>query len=327
MALLKCDACGHLREVANQYQDKKVKCPSCQQVTSVHNTVALVQQLLQQFNQLTTELLELKSNLPPPVNNSKAHQGYAFANMPSSPALRHFDGVIQWFAARNIEANYDQKDVDIGGFFDEIAVQLGDNYQILKEISNKIKQLQAKGYTKANFNLSTHSQRDIQVIKAFCRALYDHAFVAKYFNEKADKRVRLVLQTEPKIVNFFNGEWLEWFAFMKIASWLVDKQLKFSCLRHFHIHLPNGDHHELDLFFLINDEIPLWIECKAGEFRASINKYKELCKRLKFDKKNFLLLVSDVADDKRSGLSSTFDINIVNENNFLSAMSGLIEHQ
>lgn len=109
-------------------------------------------------------------------------------------------------------------------------------------------------------------------------------------------------------------------------KWLKSLTL-IAVVRHFHIHLLNGDHYELDLFFLINNEIPLWIECKAGKFRASINKYKELCKRLKFDKKIFLLLVSDVADDKRSGLSSTFDINIVNENNFLSAMSGLIEYQ
>ncbi len=222
MAILKCEACGNLREVANQHLGKRVKCPSCQQVTSIQDTVALVQQLTQQITQLAAELVELKATLPPPPN-PKGNKGYAFANMPSSPALSDFDGVIQWFAAKQIKVNYDQKDVDIGGFFDEIAVKLGDNYDILKEVSDKIKWTQGKGYTKASFNLSSHSQQDIQVIKAFCKELYDDAFVAKYFNEKTDKRINLTLQTEPKIVNFFNGEWLEWFVFMKVASWLVDK--------------------------------------------------------------------------------------------------------
>lgn len=59
MAFLKCEACGHLREVANQHLFKKVKCPSCQQVTSVQDTVALVQQLVQQITQLAAELVEL----------------------------------------------------------------------------------------------------------------------------------------------------------------------------------------------------------------------------------------------------------------------------
>ena len=324
MALLKCEACGHLREVANQHLGKKVKCPSCQQVTSIQDTVVLVQELTQQITQLAAELMELKATLPP-LPSPKGDKGYAFANIPSSPALSDFDGVIQWFAAKQIKVNYDQKDVDIGGFFDEIAVKLGDNYDILKEVSDKIKWTQRKGYTKASFNLSSHSQKDIRVIKEFCKELYDNAFITKYFDEKTDKRINLILQTEPKIVNFFNGEWLEWFVFMKVASWLVDKQLKFSCLRSFHIELSNGDKHEIDLFFLINNKIPLWIECKAGEFRSFINKYAELCKRLKFDRKNFLLLVSGIADDKILGLTNTFDMKIVNEKNFLSAIAELLE--
>jgi phage FluMu protein Com len=324
MAVLKCEGCGHLREVANQHLGKKVKCPSCQQVNSIQDTVALVQQLAQQITQLTAELMELKTTLPPPPN-PKGNKGYAFANLPSSPALNNFDGVIQWFATKQIKVNYDQKNVDISGFFDEVAVKLGDNYDILKEVSNKIKWTQAKGYTKASFNLTSHSQQDIQVIKAFCQELYDNAFIAKYFHEKTDKRIHLTLQTEPKIVNFFNGEWLEWFVFMKVASWLVAKQLKFSCLRSFHLELPNGDKHEIDLFFLIKNKTPLWIECKSGEFRPFIQKYAELCRRLKFDKKNFLLLALGIPDDKILGLTSTFDMKIVNEKNFLSAIAELLE--
>jgi phage FluMu protein Com len=324
MALLKCEACGYLREVANQHLGKKVKCPSCQQVTSIQDTVALVQQLAQQLTQSTAELMELKATLPPPPS-PKGEKGYAFANLPSSPALNNFDGVIQWFAAKQVKVNYDKKAVDISGFFDEVAVMLGDNYDILKAVSDKIKWTQAKGYTKASFNLASHSQQDIQIIKAFCQELYNNAFIAKYFQEKTDKRVHLTLQTEPKIVNFFNGEWLEWFVFMKVASWLVDKQFKFSCLRSFHLDLPNGDKHEIDLFFLINDKIPLWIECKAGEFRSFINKYAELCKRLKFDKKYFLLLALGTPDDKISGLTSTFNMKIVNEKNFLAVIAELLE--
>lgn len=65
-------------------------------MTSVQDTVALVQQLVQQLTPLAAELVELRSTLPPPPSPKKGNKGYAFANMPSSPALSNFDGVIQF---------------------------------------------------------------------------------------------------------------------------------------------------------------------------------------------------------------------------------------
>jgi phage FluMu protein Com len=317
MAILACGHCGHLREVLKkEYIGKKVKCPSCQKVTLVHDTVALMTELLQETTRLNEELIKLKQRNPPTSDQQTQQQkGYAFANLSSSPLLENFQDVVQWFKAKQIEAKPDEKAMDISGFFDEIAVQLGDNWAILGEICHKIKGTQAKGYPNLVLNLSSHSQQEIQVIKRFCQEAYDKAFLTGYHTiDKDKKRVKLHLQTDKTIVKFFNGDWLEWYVFMKVASLLVEKQ----------------DKQELDVFFLLKGSTlwgtttPLWIECKSGEFRNSVEKYAKLRNRLQIDKPHSLLLALGISEENATGLTSMFDITVVNEKNFLGYITGLL---
>jgi hypothetical protein len=161
------------------------------------------------------------------------------------------------------------------------------------------------------------------LIKEFCQELYEYAFVAKYFVKRRENKIHLSLQTAQPIMKFFNGEWLEWFAFMKLMAFCHERQISFSGLRSFTIHFLDKDKNELDTFFLINKTIPVFVECKSGEFRQFVDKYSKLRKRLKIDKKQFLMLVSGLSDEQTQGLTSMFDITIVNEKNFVQHISAL----
>lgn len=81
----------------------------------------------------------------------------------------------------------------------------------------------------------------------------------------------------------------------------------------------------LDIFFLINETQPLWIECKTGEFRDSINKYQALRKRLNIDPKYTILLVSGLDEEKAAAMSSMFKLTIVNEKTLLAYLSTLFD--
>ena len=212
---------------------------------------------------------------------------------------------------------------DTTGFFDEVAVQLGDHYGTLSLISDKIRYIQRKGYTTVKITLNKRSQKDIKVITRFCKDLYDYSFVAKYFYQKQEKIIRLTLQTAPKIVNFFNGEWMEWFVFMKLLDFFREKQVSVSCLRNLSAVFPNEDRHELDVFFLVNEKTPLCIECKTGEFRKDIEKYSVLRDRLKLNQEQFLICVVGLSEKQTQGLSSMYDVTFVNEKNFLQQVEKL----
>ncbi|TKB27185.1 hypothetical protein FCL47_08385 [Desulfopila sp. IMCC35006] len=117
---------------------------------------------------------------------------------------------------------------------------------------------------------------------------------------------------------------MEWYVFIKSLEYFRDKQLSISCLRSLIVTFPNEDAHELDVFFLINNSIPLCIECKTGEFRQDIEKYSKLRKRLHLDKTQFLLCVIGLSQEQAQGLTAMYDVTFVNESTFLQHVEKLL---
>ena len=85
-----------------------------------------------------------------------------------------------------------------------------------------------------------------------------------------------------------------------------------------------GEKRELDVFFLINKTQPLYIECKAGDFRQDIDKYVALRKRLGIDQRYFILCVADIDIEQAKGLSAMHGIAFVNTQTLGQHLSTLI---
>lgn len=330
MAIFRCSKCSYLREVPNEYTGKSANCPVCQEVMPIHDTIYFIKKVVQKYVNLYKELQELKQQIPSVSkftgipDESAGNAEINIYNTTDMMKVDQFEPILQWFRRKRIQVDVDEKAVDTTGFFDEIAVKLGDNYELLKDVSDRIKHAQVKGYINVALNLSKYSQKEVKCITDFCQELYRYSFLAKYYYHNKEGRVQLSLQTAPAIVNFFNGEWLEWFVFMKLLALCHEKKLSYSCLKNFTINFPNEDKHELDVFFLIDGSIPLCLECKSGEFRSLIEKYSRLRRRLNIDKTYFLLLVVGLSDEQVQGLTSMFDLTFVNERTFLPHISALL---
>ena len=118
---------------------------------------------------------------------------------------------------------------------------------------------------------------------------------------------------------------MEWFVFMKILNSFREHGIPVSCLRGFHVNFPNGDKHELDGFFLVgNEEIPLCIECKSGEFRQDIKKFSLLRKKLNLDRRQFLVCAIGLNETQIQGFNSMYDVTFTNESNFLQYVQRLV---
>ena len=330
MAIFRCNKCGYLREVPNQHTGKKVKCPVCKQIMPIYGILAFVKKLLDKYFSVRTELSRLQKSLPATKISNEADGANQNAddmdifNTTAMTEKQQYQPILDWFKSQNIQLNIDKKAVDTTGFFDEVAVKLGDNYDLLKVVSDKIKYIQNKRYTNVTLNLSDYSEEEAVLIKEFCKELYEYAFVARYSVNRKQNKIHLTLQTAQPIVKFFNGEWLEWFAFMKLLAFCHERKISFSGLRSFQIHFPNKNNNELDAFFLING-IPVFVECKSGEFRHFIDKYVKLRKRLKMEKKHFFMLVHGLSDEQIQGLTRMFDITFVNEKTLIQQVSALLK--
>ncbi len=319
MAVFWCRKCSHLREVSNNYIGKSVKCPQCKEPTSIHSTTSFVENLFHKLliqNKELKELREKSGNKPKPetINDTDFIELIDIHNTRALTDQIQYEPILKWFQQKNIKTSIDPDNVDTSGFFDEIALSIGENYAVLSSIINTIKSAHLKSYKSAKIHLNKRSTNDIKIIKKFCQELYEYSFVARYSFIKKDQVIYLELQKAQKIVNFFNGIWLEWFILIKLLNFFKKHKISYSCMRSINITFTDNYVNELDLFIIANG-IPFCIECKSGEFRPYINKYSKLRKKLKLDESQLLMCIVGLDDKQTKGFSSTYDLTFVNESN------------
>ena len=336
MAILLCNKCGHFREVRSEYAGKSVICPRCKQSNTVHDTIQFLKSLIRKFREKNRELRSLKERLAPAESTDVADsedstiadrqllKDVDIHNTTTLADPQQYRPIVTWMEQRGIRMEVNHQAIDTTGFFDEVAVQLGDGYETLKLVSNQIKYIHRKGYTNVKLTLSKHSEEQIATITNFCRQLYDYSFVSRFFYNKKDKAVHMTPQTAPPIVRFFLGEWMEWFVFMKILNSFREHGIAVSCLRGFHVIFPNQDKFEIDGFFLIGNEIPVCIECKTGEFRQDIKKFSMLRRKLNLDSEQFLVCAIGLNEVQIQGFNSMYDVTFANESNFLQHVWRLV---
>ena len=325
MALFRCNKCGHIREVGNDYIGKSANCPKCDQITPIYDTTAFVKALILKHITLNNKLQKLRQKYV--KRNDVVDDSIEEIDIYNTKVLTQadkYEPILQWFEKRYIQVQINHEAIDTTGFFDEIALSIGDNFNVLRFVSDHIKYIQNKGYTNVKLDVSRKTPEEIKQITSFCKEMYDYSFVAKYYYQKKDKIIRLTLQTAPKIRDFFNGIWMEWFTLMKLLEFFRDKKISASCMRSLNITFPNGVSNELDIFFLTKSNIPVCIECKSGEFRQDIDKYLKIRKQLNIEKSQFVICVFGLSKEQTQGMTSMYDLTFTNEANFIDHIERII---
>lgn len=152
MAIFRCSKCNHLREVSNNYIGQTAKCPECQSPNPIHNTVDFIGKVLERYMQLGQEIKSLRQQVAPvqqtaleSASNSLHELDINNSNL-LAESQQHL-AIIQWFKNKQIQLEINEKSIDTSGFFDEIAAQIGDNYDVLKLVVDQIRYRQRKGHT------------------------------------------------------------------------------------------------------------------------------------------------------------------------------------
>ena len=320
MAIIRCNKCTLLAEQPDNLPGQSIACPKCGTPAPVYSTLFFIEKLLDKYFDAQREIIRLKSAAEP----VKAILPQAEPAKPIQPdidlantdflatELQH-GPIYDWFHKKQIKVQANMRGVDTSGFFDEVAEAIGGNFDVLKEVLERIRWSQQKEHASATIHLDKKSPEDAKTISAFCQQLYDFSFVAKCFHNKPENNVRLILQTAPTIRNFFNGEWLEWHTLMTCLRYAKERDRRFSCTRGLNLTLANGDPYELDVFMLIDGKVPVCIECKSGEFRQNIDRYLALRKRLGLEAKQFVMCIAGLSDENAKAFSAMYDLAFVSE--------------
>lgn len=349
MAILFCGRCGCFREIGSEYTGKSVICPRCRQAARAQDTLELLKNIIQKYQQTTRELKQLKEQVssqglhaaseppsrskPQPAAECQDSTGVdrwllSDVDIHDTTSLadpRQYASIAEWMEKRRIRLDVDHQAIDTTGFFDEVAVRMGEDYDTLKPVIDRLRHNHQRGYANIKLSLSKHSPEQAETIKGFCRELHDYSLVSKLFHNRKEQTVHMVIQQAPVVSRFFIGEWMEWFVFMKILNAFREQGTPVACLRSFHVNFPNGDKHEIDGFFLVgNEALPLCVECKSGEFRQDIGKFSLLRRKLGLDRTQFLVCAIGLNDTQIRAFNSMYDVTFANESNFLQHVIGMV---
>ncbi len=321
MAIFRCNKCGHIREVGSDHIGKSISCPKCDASTIIYDTIPYINALIKKHIEHKKELKILRSQSTQDIPDETTSNDFSIEDIDiynTNILTKSFAPIAEWFKEKGIKAEINPYAVDTTGFFDEVALLLGKDFELLSIVSNQIKYIQNKGYENVKIDLSKKDTKEIQKITSFCKHLYDYSFVAKYHYRKKEKMIWLNLQTAPKIREFFNGSWMEWLSLIRLLEFFCKEKINISCSRNINISFPKGHSNELDLFFLLQSGTPIYIECKTGEFRHEIDKYLSLRKNLGIKKSQFIICVFGLSQEQTQGLTSMYDLTFVNENNLVN---------
>jgi len=312
---------SNLKKEFNKIKDKYVEAKNLSETTKkrFNKLNGKYSSLKQEYNKLIAKE-EVKTKEPP---KAKEEILEVYLDEPLGKLDIHntdilikssqFSPIISWFNGRGVKSVIDPKLMDMRGFFDEVAEYIGDNFLDVEYIVNQIKFLQQRGYKTLKLNLSNMTQKEALNYIDFAKFLYKFTFIARFNYVQKGKILYITLQDIPRIKKFFNGLWMEWYVLTKLLEAFREKGEIPPIARGVNIEFSNRDKNELDIFFLLNKNIPICIECKTGEFRTELNKYFNLARKLNIAKEHFILCVFGLDKEQAIGFSAMYEITVLNE--------------
>lgn len=221
------------------------------------------------------------------------------------------EGVAAWLATHGITVRDCKQDEVTDLVFDQLATYLGERFDTLKAVHDRIRRHMSTG-TPFTINLASASQEEIANSTQFCHRLFKYAFLATYRYHRGTRTIQATPQRIGRVINFFNGGWFERYVYLKTIGVLNQAQRDYVVLRNARISLANGDDSELDLIFLVEGE-PLWIECKTGDYQNYIGRYSEMRQQLEIPTPRAILVILGLTDELAEQLSELYPISVATE--------------
>jgi hypothetical protein len=241
----------------------------------------------------------------------------------SSKEENAFLSIFDWLASHGITVKNYKKEKAADEIFDRLATFLGERFDSLERLHEQIRRNLSTG-NNFKLNLASSSQEEIANSTQLCTWLHQYAFLSSYRYDKYAKAIYATPQRVGKMINFFAGGWFERFVFLKTSNLLSQHGLDYIWVTNPQISLPNGDDFELDILFLV-ENIPLWLECKTGDYSSYIAKYADIRSILSIPKERSILVILGISDDLTSQLTDLYDLTVANENNFLAQVTAALD--
>ena len=225
--------------------------------------------------------------------------------------------LISFLNSRGIQVKSTRRKCASDAIIDKLSRFLGDRYEVLSALHDKIKRAMQSGDT-IHLNLNDKTPQEINTNCQYCRLLYEIAFLEEYqYYRSPERSIEAKTTTFPKAQRFFSGQWLERYTLQRVEAvrTKIGKKLDSECLVNTHIVLPNDTNFEMDILSRFGSKV-YWIEAKSAEYQKYIAKYSNFARLLGLDQEHTFLVLPKANKDLYKTLSSLFSISVCDIRSF-----------
>ena len=233
------------------------------------------------------------------------------------------ENIKQYLNSKNISVSFKYNAVDTSGYFDEAAELIAKNFDLLNPYIKQLRYLYSNDRHSLIVNCQKLSDNEINKLQNIFKTLFNYTFITKCFYKKEENKFIVSLNQAEPIKKFFMGEWLEWFVIIKLLK-TYHQDKKFSIARSVVIQNQGGDKHEFDVVFRLENQVPLFIECKSGDFRKYLDKFIKICKKIDIPLKNWLVLGTEIDESQCEAFEKMYSCRFCNLSNFSEKVNLMI---
>lgn len=187
--------------------------------------------------------------------------------------------LASWLAARGCRIKELRQPSGLDAAAEEIALFLGQHYADLEVPYGALRVLLNPRRTNKWIQTNDWPPAVISKATQFGRKLKDNGFLAQFVYVSKNKTMLCEPASDPRVLNFLDGGWLERWAVHVMRSVITQKMGSWQderLLQGVQIELPNRTEAELDVLANPYGEAVFWLECKAGNWQSDLHRYYDL---------------------------------------------------
>lgn len=210
---------------------------------------------------------------------------------------------------------------------EDLAVRLATNYRACKPFLKYLRDNIAKKCFHISYSLSQTPEEEKETLLGMIELFGEYGILFNLFHNRNADVINGFLSSAPRVINFLNGDFLEFFGrivaedVVKAAAekYDVDSEIYSNAIVSREI-----ERHELDMVFRVGETV-FWSEIKSGNF-SEFDTYRKLGIRMGVNPNKHILLSAEATEEAAQGSAWFHQLYVSNIEQFRSKLAEMIDN-
>ena len=177
-----------------------------------------------------------------------------------------------------------------------------------------------------NYSLAQASESEKDVIIGLAERFGEYGIISNVFYNRNTNVINGVVSSAPRIINFLNGDYLEFYGRTVAERVVKESAQKYGVDYEIYSNViisRDAEKHELDIVFRVGDNV-FWSEIKSGKF-SDFDNYRKLGVLMGVNPDRHILLTAETSDEASEVISWFYQFYVSNIENFKNKLEEMID--